>query len=465
MLSIAFFGATRTVTGAKFLLSAGADRVLVECGMFQGLKEWRLRNWDALPFSVADLNAVILTHAHIDHTGYLPRLVLSGFSGSVYATAPTVDLCEILLPDAGGLQEEEAAHANAHGYSKHSPALPLYTEKDAVTCLRHLVRLPYGRRRQVTPRVWARLTDAGHILGSAIAEIWLDDRTDKRKVVFSGDLGRYGGPILNDPSSVSKADYVVVESTYGDRQHSLHPPQEEMAEAVNKAVESASVLLIPAFTVGRTQRILYELHELESNGSIAKIPVYVDSPMAIDATNVFLSYPQAHRLEFRQQEDGDDHPLACSRLQFVRSPQQSADLDRLDGPAIIISASGMATGGRILNHLVAYLPDPRAIVLFVGFQAEGTRGRALVDGAKEVKIQGQWVPVRAEIRLIEGFSAHADADDIVRWLSGFKRAPIKVFVVHGEPAASDALAQRIRQELGFATHVPSYGERVDLNSH
>lgn len=464
MLSLTFFGASNTVTGAKFLLGAGNDRVLVECGLFQGLKELRQRNWDGLPFSPAELNAVILTHAHIDHTGYLPRLVRNGFKGPVYATAPTVDLCGILLPDAGELQEEEAAHANAHGYSKHSPALPLYTAADAVACLKYFVRLVYGRRHKVTPDIWLRFTDAGHILGSSIAEVWLDDGVNKRKVVFSGDLGRYGGPILNDPTSIQKGDYVVVEATYGNREHSLDPPERELAEAINGAVDSSSVLLIPAFSVGRTQRILYEIHKLESNGSIPKLPVYVDSPMAIDATNIFLAYPDAHRLEFRIKENADgDHPLACSRLEFVRSPKESAQLDRLDGPAIIISASGMASGGRILNHLAAFLPDPKAIVLFVGFQAEGTRGRALIEGSPEVKIQGRLVPVRAKIKRIEGFSAHGDVNDLLRWLSEFKRPPTKVFLVHGEAAALDSLARRIQQQLGYATHIPAYGERVALD--
>lgn len=464
MPSIRFLGAAGTVTGAKFLVSTDRARVLVDCGLFQGLKELRLINWDVPEYEVDALDCVVLTHAHLDHTGYLPRLVKHGFTGPVYATPPTIELCGILLPDSGHLQEEQAEHANKHGYSKHSPALPLYTAAEAVECLKQLKPCLYHQVAKIAEGIRIRLVDAGHILGSAIVEMWVRDGEAETKLVFSGDLGRYGEPLLADPTPIAETDYLLLESTYGDRIHADGQPALRLAEMVTRAYKAGGCLLIPSFSVGRTQQLLHTLHTLEQAGQIPTVPVYVDSPMAIDATAIFLAHPEAHRLELRQLEENGSNPFRLRHLQFVRSPEDSAQLDDHNGPMVLISASGMATGGRVLHHLDTYLPDPRATVLFVGYQAEGTRGRALLDGAKELKLLGQRVPVRAEIKQIDGFSAHADRDEILRWLSGFQKAPKTTFLVHGEKRVCESFGETIRTRFGWRTEIPALRQEVQLRA-
>ena len=462
MPSISFLGAAGTVTGAKFLVSTDKARVLVDCGLFQGLKELRLMNWEPPTVAPDSLDAVVLTHAHLDHSGYLPRLVSHGFAGPIYATPATMELCGILLPDSGHLQEEQAEHANQHGYSKHSPALPLYTVAESQATLRHLKPCPYNRVMEVADGVRIRLLDAGHILGSAIVEMWVADRRGEVKLVFSGDLGRYGEPLLADPTPVAEADYLLVESTYGDRSHADDHPEKLLGNIVRETAGAGGCLLIPSFSVGRTQQLLHALHGLEQRGEIPLLPVYVDSPMAIDATAIFLAHREAHRLELSRLEDNGDNPFRLHFLQFVRTPEESQALDERDGPMVIISASGMATGGRVLHHLEAFLDDRRATVLFVGFQAEGTRGRALLEGAPHLKLLGHEVRVRATIRRLDGFSAHADRDEILRWLSGFQRPPAISFLVHGEQKATQALAETVRDRLGWKTTIPSLHQTVEL---
>ncbi|MGE5619944.1 MAG: MBL fold metallo-hydrolase RNA specificity domain-containing protein [Sphingomonadaceae bacterium] len=462
MPSVRFLGAAGTVTGAKFLVSSEKAQVMVDCGLFQGLKELRLMNWERPSFDPEAIDALILTHAHLDHTGYIPRLVRHGFRGPIHATPPTIDLCGILLPDSGHLQEEQAEHANRHGYSKHSPALPLYTAAEAMASLQYLTPCPYGQITEVAEGIRVRLLDAGHILGSAIVEMWVRDRGREIKLVFSGDLGRYGEPLLADPTPIAEADYLLVESTYGGRNHSDGDPQEQLAEAVSAAVAAGGPLLIPSFSVGRTQQLLYTLHCLEADGTIPPLPVYVDSPMAIDATEIFLAHPTAHDMELQRLEAGGDNPFRLRHLRFVRSPEESESLDNREGPMVLISASGMATGGRVLHHLEAFLDDPKATVLFVGYQAAGTRGRSLLDGADKLKLLGHEVPVRARIRQIDGFSAHADQGETLRWLAGFKHPPATTFLVHGEEESCRALAESIRCSLGWRTRIAELYQEVEL---
>lgn len=462
MTSISFLGAAGTVTGSRFMVSTSRSRVLVDCGLFQGLKELRLMNWDAPPFDPRSVDAVVLTHAHLDHSGALPRLVRQGFNGPIFATPPTIDLCGILLPDSAHLQEEQAEHANKHGYSKHSPAQPLYTEEDANRALSHLRPSPYGAVTPIAEGLRIRASDAGHILGSAIVEMWSDDGGSETKIVFSGDLGRYGEPLLADPTPVSETDYLVIESTYGDRVHADGHPEDQLAAAVLECVKKGGALVIPSFAVGRTQQLLYALHTLLKAGKIPELPVYVDSPMATDATEIFLAHPEAHDIDLRRLESNGENPLRLPRLDFVQSLRESLELDDRKGPMIIISASGMATGGRILHHLEAFLPDPRATVLFVGYQAIGTRGRSLLEGARELKMRGQMVPVRAAVRQIDGFSGHADRDELLRWLSGFDKAPTRTFLVHGEPESARSLAETIHARFGWQTEIPSLGMTVEL---
>ncbi|MHB0869334.1 MAG: MBL fold metallo-hydrolase RNA specificity domain-containing protein [Chloroflexota bacterium] len=463
MPSIRFLGAAGTVTGARFLVSSDKAQVLVDCGLFQGLKELRLMNWDKPPFDPVAVDAVVLTHAHLDHSGYIPRLIRHGFHGSIHATPPTVDLCGILLPDSGHLQEEQAEHANRHSYSKHTPALPLYTAAEAMASLRYLKASPYGQITEVAEGIRVRLLDAGHILGSAIVEMWVEDGGEETKIVFSGDLGRYGEPLLADPTPIAEADYLLVESTYGNRSHADGEPQEQLAKVVSEAVEAGSCLLIPSFSVGRTQQLLYALHCLEADRMIPPLPVYVDSPMAIDATEIFLAHPEAHDMELQRLEANGDNPFRLRHLRFVRTPEESESLDGRREPMVLISASGMATGGRVLHHLEAFLDDPKATVLFVGYQAAGTRGRSLLEGTRMLKLLGHEVPVRARVRQIDGFSAHADQEEILRWLSGFQRPPATTFLVHGEEEACRSLAETVQRRFHWETETPELYQEVELS--
>ena len=466
MSTLTFLGAAGTVTGSKHLLQVDGLRVLVDCGLFQGLKELRLRNWEPLPLNPGELDAVILTHAHLDHCGYLPRLVASGFRGRIFCTPATKDLCSLVLPDSAHLQEEDAREANRQGYTKHNPARPLYTSADAARALTQLQPVGYNRPvpigdgagtpMSVSPTV--EFINAGHLLGSAYARVRVADKI----VLFGGDLGRYGRPILPDPSPVAEADYLLLESTYGDRLHPLDDDGERLARIVNETAARGGKVIIPSFAIGRVEEVLYWLKRLEEEKRIPVLPVFVDSPMAIAALQFYAA--RAGELD-PEMNSGQRRvtAFATTRLVTVSSPQQSADLIASRQPSIVISSSGMATGGRVLHHLAVALPNPKHTVLFVGFQAAGTRGRLLVDGAKQVKLLGRDVPVAARVEQIDSMSAHADAGEILRWLSGFTRAPRMTFLVHGEPIALSALASRIGTERQWPVHIAAHGESVELN--
>lgn len=455
--TLQFLGGAGTVTGSMHLVTDGARRILLDCGLFQGLKALRLRNWSPRLADPAGVDAVVLSHAHVDHSGYLPLLARDGFHGPIYCTGATADLLGIVLPDAARLQEDDAARANRHGYSKHHPALPLYTSDDARAALRLVQPCGYGVPIAVAGGATARFRRAGHILGSATVQL----DCGGTRVVFSGDLGRYGRPILPDPDPVPEADVLLVESTYGARPH---PPgaEDDLARIVRTAAERGGAVLVPAFAVDRTQELLWILHRLEREGRVPALPVYVDSPMAIEVTDVYRHHPEDCDAETAQAFAAGERPLTPSRLHVARSEQESRAINDVQGPAIIISSSGMATGGRILHHLARRLPDPRTTVLLVGFQAEGTRGRALEQGARELKMLGQLVPVRATIERIDALSAHADADEILRWLGGFTRAPRDTYIVHGEPEGSRALADAIRARYGWRVRIAADGETVPL---
>jgi metallo-beta-lactamase family protein len=457
--TLRFLGAAGTVTGSKHLLEVGGHRLLLDCGLFQGLKALRERNWQPFPFEPASIDAVLLSHAHLDHSGALPLLVRRGFRGPIYCTPGTADLLEVLLLDAAHLQEEEASFANRHRTSKHAPALPLYSVDDAHAALRLLRPQPFGRRFAACKDVGATFHHAGHILGSAIVDLEVGGHAPRR-LVFSGDLGRYGRPILRDPEAIANADVILVESTYGDR---VHPPQphQDLAQIVRQGAERGSVILVPAFAVGRTQELLFALRELEGQGAIPPLPVFIDSPMAIDVTEIYARHREEFDETMRRLVASGVYPLRPQKLELLRTTEQSKRLNRERGPMIIISASGMATGGRVLHHLTRLLPDPEAIVLLVGFQAAGTRGRALLEGAKTLRIFGQEIGVRARVVKLDGFSAHADRDELLRWLGGFAR-PRALYAVHGEAQAADSFAAEVRHRLGWDARAAVDGEVVDL---
>jgi metallo-beta-lactamase family protein len=455
---LTFLGASGTVTGSKYLLEAGGRRVLVDCGLFQGPKELRLRNWQDPPFDPVSVDAIVLTHAHVDHCAYLPRLVRLGYGHPVYATLATIDLVGLVLPDSAHLQEEEAEYANEKGYSKHKPALPLYTAEDAQAALRLLRPLSYDEVREVVLGVAVRPSDAGHILGSAALTV----QVEGRRIAFSGDVGRYGEPILNDPEPIAAADWVLCESTYGDRLHGDVPPEAALAEAIRALEARRGVAVVPAFAIGRTQSLLYALRGLAAANQIPPIPVVIDSPMAIQATRIYGDHPEAQDAEARALLADGTPPLAYPNLRVASTREQSMAVNGMDGPLVIISSSGMATGGRVLHHLRRRLPDERNMALLVGYQAEGTRGRSLQDGAPEVKIHGRMVPVRAEVRTIPGLSAHADQGELMRWLAGFRRPPERLFLVHGENGPRRVLAELVRERLGWDVHDPQHGEEVEL---
>ncbi|MBI1182211.1 MAG: MBL fold metallo-hydrolase [Alphaproteobacteria bacterium] len=452
-MRLTFLGAVGTVTGSKYLVRAGKARVLVDCGLFQGFKNLRLRNWAPLPLDPAGLDAVILTHAHIDHTGYLPLLVRNGFQGPVYCTPGTADLCRILLPDSAMLQEKDADFANRHHTSRHRPAKPLYTRRDAQRALKLLRTMEHGSEERIGRGVTLRFDPAGHILGSALTRLTWKGTS----LQFSGDLGRPETATMPPPAAIEEADYLVVESTYGDRRHPTADPEDEMAEVITRTTGRGGTVVIPSFAVGRTQTLLYHLWRLKRDDRIPDVPVFLDSPMAIDATEIFQRHTYEHKLSHEECRE------AFQVATYVREAEDSKELDRSAVPMVLISASGMATGGRVLHHLIRFAPDPRNTILFAGFQAGGTRGAAMVGGAREVKIFGQYVPVNAEVHNMDMFSAHADADEIMGWLGQFKRPPRLTFITHGEPAASDALRKRIEEHLGWACAVPEYKDRYDLD--
>ena len=460
-VSLQFLGAAGGVTGSKYLFSHGADQVLIDCGLFQGLKELRLRNWAPVPIDLARLRAVILTHAHIDHSGYLPRIVGKGYKGPIFATPGTCDLLGVMLPDAAHLQEEEARYANRKGYSKHSPALPLYTVEDAERSLTLLRPVRMKESVEVIKGVVLDYGRVGHILGAGSARLSFQLNGQKRTLMDSGDLGRYDRPILKDPEPAGAADWLLIESTYGDRTH----PKESEAELRNVIKETAaqrSCLLIPAFAIGRTQDLVYTIRKMEDAGEIPLIPVYIDSPMGIEATAIYSRHTDEHDFEMAQLSNHDRNPLRSRNMVVARTPEQSKAINNIKGPLIIISASGMATGGRVLHHLKQRLPNQDTTVLLVGYQAEGTRGRLLQDGANNVKMLGEVIPVRAKIKVLDGFSAHADQGEILRWLRTFKKPPRMTYVVHGEPPAATALAETIREQLKWNVAVAKHQQVVPL---
>jgi metallo-beta-lactamase family protein len=451
-MQLSFFGATQTVTGSRYLLTCGDRRVLVDCGLFQGYKHLRLKNWSRLPFDVREIDAVLLTHAHLDHSGYLPLLVRNGYKGPIYATRATIELCRILLPDSGYLQEEQAQFANRHRFSKHSPALPLYTHQDAEKCLERFKPVPFDEPLEPAPGVRAEFRRAGHLLGAASVRVAHEDTS----VLFSGDLGRPSDPLMRAPISPIASDFVVIESTYGDRDHLASDPREELRETIRRTCARGGVVLIPTFAVGRAQLLLLLIARLKASGEIPDVPVYLNSPMAIDATELLTGFADEHRLS-----PADTAAVARVAV-LVRTAEQSRALDRIREPAIILAASGMATGGRVIHHLKVFGTDARNTILFSGFQAGGTRGAALVAGATHIRIHGEVFPVRAEVAQLQNASAHADADEIIDWLRQLPMAPRRVFVTHGEPAASDALRARIERELRWPASVPEYRDVVSL---
>ncbi len=451
-MRIQFLGGTGAVTGSKYLLTHKGRRLLVDCGLFQGLKQLRLKNWSALPFEPREIDAVLLTHAHLDHSGFIPRLVAMGFKGSIFCTAATRELCELLLPDAGRLQEEEAEFANRHGFSRHKPALPLYTEQDARQSLSRFKVVPFQEECSPWPDWSWRLQRAGHILGASSIRIGWGEGS----VLFSGDLGRDDDLMMRAPQAPEDADFVLVESTYGNRRHAKVDALASIAEVVNRTAARGGVVVVPSFAVGRAQLLLHCIQQLKSAGRIPNLPVFLNSPMAADATRLLVRHMDEHRLSREQ----------CRALsagtKIVNSVEESKSLNSLDYPSVIVSASGMASGGRVLHHLKAYAPHARNTILFAGYQAAGTRGAALLAGADAVKIHGSYVPVRAEVANLDMLSAHADRDQLLAWLGRLPRAPRQVFVTHGEPVAADALRLGIEEAQAWPAAVPEYGDSVDL---
>jgi metallo-beta-lactamase family protein len=445
-VQLSFYGAAGTVTGSKYMLRIDDRNILVDCGLFQGLKNLRLRNWETPPFDVKSIDAVVLTHAHIDHSGYLPVLMKHGYQGPVYCTPATAALCGILLPDSGHLQEEEANYLTRHKYSRHDPALPLYTEKEAEESLKLLKPVPFDTPIDLGSGVRFHYTHAGHILGSA----WVSFLQNGFRLVFSGDVGRPNDPIMKPPVPVEHADVLVCESTYGDRRHPDSDPRDEMAAVITRTVRRGGTVVIPAFAVGRTQSLLHIISELSKAGAIPRVPVYLNSPMAIDATHIYCEHAGEHRLDER----------GCGEMfhiaEFIKSEEASRALNTTGGPAVIIAGSGMATGGRVVHHLRTLLPDPKNTVLLAGFQAPGTRGEALQNGAEDVKIFGQYVPVRAEVVELTSMSAHADYMEMIEWLRQVKVKPKRVFITHGEPSAADAFRKHLDRHLGWHSEIPEY---------
>jgi len=450
--SLSFLGGAGTVTGSKFAVENGDIGLLVDCGLFQGFKALRLKNWAPFPIPPRRIKAVVLTHAHLDHSGCVPLLVKQQFDGPVYCSKATVDLCTILWPDCGHLQEKDAEFANRHGFSKHKPALPLYDEADARTALKQLVPISFDQDRHLPEGAVIRLRRTGHILGASSVEL----RWAGITIVFSGDIGRYDDATMVDPVPIERADYLLVESTYGNRRHDRQDPGELLLKIVSDTIARGGTVVIPAFAVGRAQSLMFYFHKLKSAGALPNVPIFLDSPMAEDVSDIFCRDVKDQKLtaaECRQ---------SCAVARFVRSVDESKALTANPMPKVIISASGMATGGRVLHHLKRYAPDPKSTILFAGFQAGGTRGSAMVAGAESIKIHGQYVPVRAEVRNLDILSAHADADEILRWLRGFRTPPRMTFITHGEPIASDALRHRIEEELGWPCMVPDHGQRCEL---
>jgi len=451
-MRLQFFGATGTVTGSKYLLEQGGRKLLVDCGLFQGVKQLRLRNWQPLPLPAADIDAVVLTHAHIAHSGFLPRLVKLGFRGRVHATGPTADLCALLLPDSARLMEEEAEYANRHGFSRHEPALPLFEEADARRALDLFTLRDFDDDFEPVPGFRARFSRAGHILGAASVRV----EAAGRSVLFSGDLGRADDELMPPPAPPPASDWVVVESTYGNRLHGRVDAAQELAGVIQRTAKRGGIVLIPSFAVARAQTLLHLIARLKAEGRIPDLPVYLNSPMAVDVTRLYRRWRHEHRLDEAQ------CARMCSVARLVNTVEESKHLNELRFPSVIVSASGMASGGRVVHHLKAYAPDPRNTIVLAGFQAAGTRGAALAAGAQEIKIHGAYVPVRAEVVQLEALSAHADRDGLLAWLGALPAAPRQVFVTHGEPVAADALRLAIEERHRWNVLVPEDRQAVDL---
>jgi metallo-beta-lactamase family protein len=463
MAKITFLGAAGTVTGSKYLIEAEGKRLLVDCGLFEGSKDLRQRNWEKLAVDPATIDWVLLTHAHIDHTGYLPRIVRSGYRGPIYANPATRELCNLLLPDSAHLQEEDARYAAKRGYSTHKPPLPLYTVGEAQQTLTQFHDIPRADVFQISPQFSVRPHDAGHILGSTWLELTITEAGKNTLVVFSGDLGRYSQPILNDPESPTRADFLLCESTYGDREHPAGSVADELADVINQTAKRGGAVVIPAFAVGRTQTIMFYLKQLIAQQRIADLPVYVDSPMAISVTQLYENHPEDHDIDFtRQENNGDRDPLNLHEVHMTRSVEESKKINDVVSPCIIVSASGMASGGRILHHLEHRLPDSRSTVLLVGYQGEGTRGRQLLEGAKYLNLYGESIPVRARIVEVGQLSAHAGKSELLCWLSGFQAPPRQTFLVHGESGALNSLQEAVRAKFQWNVTIPEYEQSFDL---
>lgn len=451
-MRIKFLGATQTVTGSKYLLEHEEKKFLIDCGLFQGKKELRLRNWDSPPFDVGKIDGILLTHAHIDHSGYIPKLVAKGYEGPIYCSEATYDLCKILLPDSGHIQEEDAERANRHGYTKHHPALPLYTEAQARKSLQFFKRLPFGQPHFLTDEVGFEFFRAGHILGAASIRVNDIDTS----ILFSGDVGRLHNPVMKPPVKIQEADYLVLESTYGNRLHDKDDPIEDIGRIVRETAARGGTVIIPAFAVGRTQDILYYLHTLKSEKRIPHIPIYLDSPMAINATGLMHKHMNDHRLSLEECDD------VCGVARYLHTVQDSKSLNSNPMPKVIISASGMATGGRVLHHLKHYLGDSKNTVLFAGFQAAETRGDRLVKGEKEIKIHGHLWAVHAQIENLHNVSGHADYEEIMTWLESVKKPPRKVFITHGELNAAKSMKKKIEDKFGWNVIIPEYMHSEEL---
>ncbi|MCL6269079.1 MBL fold metallo-hydrolase [Sansalvadorimonas sp. 2012CJ34-2] len=452
-MQLKFLGAAGTVTGSKSLVVSHGRRILVDCGLYQGIKNERERNWAPLPVPAESLDAVILTHAHIDHSGYLPALVRQGFDGPVYCSEGTRDLCKVLLPDAGFLQEEDARYANKKGFSKHQPAMPLYTEEDAYRSLKLFQPLDWNKQHELMGGLILRLRRAGHIIGAGSLELF----NGKHVLSFSGDLGRSEDPIMYPPEPMPRADWLVLESTYGNRLHSNEDPLPELEKIINQTTSKGGTVLIPAFAVGRVQLALHLIQQLKDSGRIRReIPVYLNSPMAQSATDLFFKHPDKHKLT---RED-------CERIdagtQYVRSVEDSIALNSQKFPSIIISASGMASGGRVVHHLNTLAPNHRNSIVFMGFQAPGTRGEKLISGAETIRVFGRDIPVRASVHKLDNLSAHGDYEDILSWLGKIKQPPKEILINHGTPESSDNLANHIRERFGWEARVPALNETVTI---
>jgi metallo-beta-lactamase family protein len=474
---IQFLGAAGTVTGSKHLINTCDDtsgkhgfQVLIDCGLFQGQKEWRERNWQDPPLPASEIDAVILTHAHLDHCGWIPRLVKSGFQGPIYATQPTIDLCSVVLPDSGHLQEEDAAYYNKRKVSKHDPALPLYTLEEAQECLKYFRAIPVEHTVELSPKLSFRLVRAAHILGSCMVEVTLRVNGSSRRLLFTGDVGRVrnsqvapGKVVHSGPQENETADVVVMESTYGNRQHPDTDARPELARLIREAAERGGSVVVPAFAVERTQKFLFILKELMETGEMPRLPVYCDSPMAIKAVEIFMKHSEEYTPQAAELIRKYGSPLEWTGFTFAQTPEQSKKINESYYPSIIVSSSGMVTGGRILHHLAQRLPDPKNLVIFIGFQAPGTRGAIIKQGSPEVKIFGDFVPIRAQVAALEQFSDHADPPELLEWLRTFKNTPSATFLVHGEPVASAQLRDLMSKELGWNVQVAEYRQRVTLH--